>query len=205
MLLLGVKPHKLDEVADTVATAIGPQTLVISILAGAEIDSLRARFPDAGAVIRAMPNTPVALGRGVVALFGEAGDRRADAEALMRPLGLTQWIEDKDQFAAVTALTGCGPAFLFRFISALADAGVALGLAQDQAVELAVATVDGAAGLAASSNETPEILADRVASPGGMTRKGLDVLDDDGILRELIFRTLDAALRRGEEMAAEAR
>lgn len=205
VLMLGVKPQMLDEVADAVADVVGPETLLISILAGTELATLRDRFPKAGAIVRAMPNTPVAIGRGVVALHGGTLDRRAEVEALMAPLGLTEWIEDEGLFGRVTALAGCGPAFLFRFVSALAEAGSALGVPADQALRLAVATVDGAAGLAAGSDESPGVLADRVASPGGMTRKGLDVLDDGGALRDLLVRTLAAAERRGREMAAETR
>lgn len=205
ILLLGVKPQKLDEVARPVAEAVGSETLLVSILAGTELETLQARFPRAGAVVRAMPNTPVAIGRGVVALYGDPGGRRADVETLMRPLGLVEWLTDEARFGLATALAGCGPAFLFRFIDAITSAGAALGLPEDQAARLAVATVDGAAGLAASSGESAAALADRVASPGGMTRKGLDVLDEGGALRELMIRTLAAAERRGREMAAETR
>lgn len=203
-LLLGVKPQKLDEVAPAVAAAVGPETLLVSILAGAELATLRHHFPTAGAVVRAMPNTPVAIGRGVVALHGDPGAHRAALEQLMAPLGLVEWIADEASFDGVTALAGSGPAFLFRFIAALAEAGTALGLEPAQALRLATAMVEGAAGLAATSPEHPDLLADRVASPGGMTRKGLDVLDEGGALRELVRRTLDATERRGREMAAAA-
>lgn len=202
VLMLGVKPQKLDEVAPAVAAAVGPGTVVISILAGVELATLRARFPGAGAVVRAMPNTPVALGRGVVGLFG---DDSADVDALMAPLGLVERAADETEFDLLGTLAGCGPAFLFRFIDALAGAGVTLGLDSGQAMRLAVATVDGAAGLAAASTESPATLADRVASPGGMTRKGLDVLDADQALNGLLERTLAAAVARGREMAAAAR
>jgi pyrroline-5-carboxylate reductase len=202
VLMLGVKPQKLDDVADMVAAAVGPETLLISILAGTELASLRARFPGAGAVVRAMPNTPVAIGRGVVALHG---DRAPELDALMAPLGLVERIDDEDAFGLVTALAGSGPAFLFRFVSALARAGADLGLDEAQALRLAVATVDGAAGLAAGSPDDLDVLADRVASPGGMTREGLNVLDGEAALDRLIRRTIDATARRGREMAEETR
>ncbi|HEU4969196.1 pyrroline-5-carboxylate reductase family protein [Sphingomonas sp.] len=205
VLMLGVKPQKLGEVAGAVAAAIGPETMLVSILAGTELATLRVRFPGAGSVVRAMPNTPVALGRGVVALYGDVGSRTAELEALMHPLGLTEWAANEDQFGQMGALAGCGPAFLFRFIDAVAAAGAAIGLPADQAARLAAAMVDGAAHLAAASDESPAVLADRVASPGGTTRQGLNVLDEDGALRELLTRTLAAAERRGREMAAEAR
>lgn len=202
VLMLGVKPQKLDDVAEQVAAAVGPETLLISILAGTELATLRALFPSAGAIVRAMPNTPVAIGRGVVTLYG---DLRSEFNALMEPLGLVEWIDTEDVFGSATALAGCGPAFLFRFISALARAGEDLGLNPAQALRLAMAMVDGAAGLAATSSEDPALLADRVASPGGMTRKGLDVLDDRDALNRLIRLTVEAAEQRGREMAAEAR
>lgn len=202
VLMLGVKPQKLDAVAPAVAAAIGPGTVVVSILAGVELATLRTRFPGADAVVRAMPNTPVALGRGVVGLFG---DESSDVDALMAPLGLVERVADEAEFDLLGTLAGCGPAFLFRFIDALAGAGVSLGLDPAQAMRLAVATVDGAAGLAAASGESPATLADRVASPGGMTRKGLDVLDTDRALAGLLEHTLSAAVARGRELAAAAR
>lgn len=205
VVLLGVKPNKLEDVAASVASVVGPATLLVSILAGTELATLRNRFPAAGAVVRAMPNTPVAIGRGVVALHGYAGPFGNLLETLMAPLGLIEWIDDETAFGSVTALAGSGPAFLFRFIAAVAQAGEQLGVQPRQALRLATAMVDGAAGLAAASPDHPDLLADRVASPGGMTRKGLDVLDEDGALRSLILRTLDATDRRGREMARESR
>lgn len=205
LVMLGVKPQMLDQVTPLVAPIVGPETLLLSILAGTELASLRQRFPEAGAVVRAMPNTPVAIGRGVVALHGDAAAFRNELERLLQPLGLLEWMADEALFGAATALAGSGPAFVFRFAGALAEAGQRLGLAEGQALRLALATVDGAAGLALASAESPALLADRVASPGGMTRKGLDVLDAGEALRDLILRTLEATERRGREMAQETR
>jgi pyrroline-5-carboxylate reductase len=205
LLLLGVKPQKLDEVAGEVGAAIGPDTLLVSILAGTELAALRQRFPSAGAVVRAMPNTPVALGRGVTLLHGDAGSLKADLEALLAPLGLTEWLDDEAQFGIASALTASGPAFVFRFIAALARAAAELGLDEAQSLRLASAMVDGAAGLALASGEQPDQLAERVASAGGMTRKGLDVLDEEDALISLVTRALAASERRARELAAETR
>lgn len=202
LLLLGVKPQRLADVRPAVAAAIGAGTELVSILAGTELAALRAMFPAAGRIVRAMPNTPVALGRGVVALCGDAGGA---AERLMAPLGHVEWIPDEARFDAVTALAGSGPAFVFRVIDALAAAAVALGLDDAQARRLAIATVDGAAGLAASADVSPATLADRVASPGGMTRAGLDVLDEEGRLARLFEDTLAATAARGRALAAATR
>jgi len=163
------------------------------------------RMPDADN--RAMPNLPVALGKGVVALYADGAPQSArdGAAALMAPLGLVEWTRDEAMFGAVGTLEGCGPAFLFRFIDALAKAGEALGMPADQAARLALATVDGAASMASASDATPAILADRVASPGGSTRQGLNVLDRDDALIRLMTETLEAAERRGREMAAAAK
>ncbi|MFS0738565.1 pyrroline-5-carboxylate reductase [Sphingomonas sp. 1P06PA] len=205
-ILLGVKPQMFDDVAPWIAPLAGPGTLLVSMLAGVEIASLAQRFPQA-ALCRIMPNTPVAIGRGVIGLHGPAlaPAERARIDALMTPLGLAEWIDDEAAFDLVTALAGSGPAFLYRFIEALGRAGAALGLPADQAARLTLATVDGAARLAAESNEDPGRLADRVASPGGSTRKGLDVLDADPGLADLLRRTLAAAVARNREMAAAAR
>jgi len=153
-----------------------------------------------------MPNTPSAIGRGVSLLHTDAdGSVRAEAEALVKPLGLAEWIDDEGLFGRASALSGCGPAFLFRFIDAMAKAGEAQGLAPEQAARLALATVSGAATLAAGADETPGQLADRVASPGGSTRAGLNVIDAEAALDRLMADVLDASARRNAEMAAAAR
>ena len=123
----------------------------------------------------------------------------------MVPLGLVEWIADERLFDLVTALAGSGPAFLYRFVDALAAAGAARGLPPEQAGRLALATVEGAARLAADAAVSPGVLADRVASPGGSTREGLDVLDRDQALVALLTGTLAAAARRNRDMAEAAR
>ncbi len=151
-----------------------------------------------------MPNLPVALGQGVTGLYADGAvshSIRSEVDALIKPLGTAEWIDDEGQFNALTALSGCGPAFLFRFIDAFARAGEAIGLSADQAARMALATVQGSASLAAQASESPAILADRVASPGGMTREGLNVLDADDRLLKLLTDTLAAARDRGEEIA----
>ncbi|QDZ09032.1 pyrroline-5-carboxylate reductase [Sphingomonas panacisoli] len=206
LVMLGMKPQQLDDVAATHGPAISKAPLLVSLLAGVEEATLAARFPGP-AIVRATPNLPVALGKGVVALRAEAAPQSAkDAvTALMTPLGLVEWTGDPAIFAALATLGGCGPAFLFRFIDAMAAAGEALGMGADQAARLALATVDGAAAMAAASDASPATLADRVASPGGTTRQGLNVLDRDDALVKLLTETLQAAERRGREMAAEAK
>jgi len=198
---LGMKPQQLDDVATLIASLPSDSVPLISILAGAEVATLEARFPG-HPVIRAMPNLPVALGKGVVGLHGA---RAPGIDELMAPLGLVEWINDENLFEAVTTLSGCGPAFVYRFIDALAEAGAALGMQSDQAQRLAVATVEGAGLLAAQADAPPSVLADRVASPGGSTRQGLNVLDRDDALKALLRETLAASQRRNAEMAAEAR
>jgi len=204
ILVLAIKPQQLATVAPALAH-LHP-ALLVSILAGVEETTLAASIP-AGAIVRAMPNLPVAIGQGVVALHSATADpaAREAVAALMAPLGLVEWIADAAQFDAVTALAGSGPGFVFRFADALASAGAAVGLSPDQAGRLALATLAGAAAMAAVADEAPAVLADRVASPGGSTRKGLDVLDADAALVTLLTRTLAAAVRRNAEMAAEAR
>lgn len=206
-VVLAIKPQMLDMVVASLAPVMEAETLLVSILAGVEIASLRSRFPAPNAVLRVMPNLPVAVGKGVMALNGDGlnADLTDRAKALMAPLGLVEWISDESLFDAVTAVSGCGPAFLFRFIEALGEAGAALGLPHDQAARLALATVEGSALFASASNETPRILADRVASPGGSTREGLNVLDDGNALKTLLRKTLEAAAHRNAELAAAAR
>jgi pyrroline-5-carboxylate reductase len=204
LVLLGVKPQKLAEVAPVVAPALERETILVSILAGTALATLRRLFPAPRAIVKAMPNLPVSLGKGVTDLHtddssGEAA--RAEVERLMRALGHVEWLEDETLFAVASALTAAAPAFLYRFLDALAAAGEELGLPAEQAARLAAAMAEGASVLAARSEASPQDLARRVASPGGTTEAGLSVLDSEGGLRSLVLLTLQASRRRGQEMA----
>ena len=203
-VLLGMKPYQIADVADALARLCTSDTRIVSILAGTTLAQLRDRFPAAMDIVRAMPNLPVGLGEGITALFtdGQTSATARDAvDALIQPLGLVEWIADESLFNQVTALSGCGPAFLFRFIDALARAGEAIGIPADQAARMALATVQGSAHMAARASDSAAVLADRVASPGGMTREGLNVLDADDRLMALLTDTLAAARDRGAAMA----
>lgn len=205
VVLLGCKPQQLPEVSRDLAGLLGGDVTLLSILAGVPVGRLRAVFGQVGAIVRCMPNLPVRIGRGVVTLHAEAPDAvRAQATALGTPLGLVEWLDDEGLFDAATALAGCGPAFLYRFVDALGAAGTALGLDPAQAARMALATVEGAAISAAAGEENPAAMADAVASKGGMTRQGLDVLDRPDGLATLLAETLRAARDRGTELAALA-
>lgn len=207
IVLLGMKPYQLDVAAPALAPILDRETILVSILAGVELASLRARFPKPRTVVRAMPNLPVRIGKGAIGLCSDSDDIAAKAlvSGLMATLGHAEWIEDENSFQLAGHLTGAGPAFLFRFVDALATAAERLGLSFDQAQRLALKMVEGAAALAAASDDDPETLARKVASPGGTTEAGLAILDADRALLDLVERTLDAARARGLEMAAEAR
>ena len=207
IVLLAMKPHQLDLVAPALAPILDPRTILVSILAGVESASLRARFPQPRTIVRAMPNLPVRLGKGVVGLYSDSDDvtERAIVTGLMAALGHAEWFDDQDAYQICGILTGAGPAFVFRFIEALGQAAADLGLAPDLAQRLATSMVEGAAALASSSDESPQLLAQRVASPGGTTEAGLRILDEDQALLDLVARTLEAARARSREMAAEAR
>lgn len=206
-ILLGVKPQLLGEVAPRLAELAGSETMVLSILAGVELASLAARFPDARGLVRIMPNLAAAIGKSPVALVGRGlgAEDRAAVTALMAPLGTPEWLADESSFDLVTALAGSGPAFVYRFIDALASGAAALGLEPGQAQRMALATVEGAAALAAGAGVDPGELARRVASPGGTTEAGLAVLDADRTLARLVEETLASAAQRGAELAAAAR
>lgn len=203
-ILLGIKPQQLGQVAPALHALWHDDMALVSMLAGVPVAQLRLSVAPAGAVVRIMPNTPVALGQGVVALYADDCTpqvARDAVSALMQPLGLVEWMEREDQFNLLTALSGCGPAYVFRFIDALAQAATQLGMEEGQAQRLALATVRGSASLAHISEDSPGLLAEKVASPGGMTREGLNVMDESGRLSALLLETLRAAQDKGEELA----
>ncbi len=204
-VMLGVKPQKLDEVARQYAPLIGRETILVSILAGVSAATLRQRFPDAGAIIRAVPNLAVAQRAGLTALYSEDGDEGASAavEALMAALGLALWCDDPANFSAVGGVAGSGPAYIARFADALARGGEGQGLDPDLARAVAVQTLIGTAAMAATGEPMGGI-ARRVASPNGTTERGLAVLDAPDGLQRLVEAMLAAASARGRELAEEA-
>lgn len=207
LVVLAFKPQKLDEIAPELRRYLSANTVLVSLLAGVEAQSLRQRFPGAGAIVRAMPNLPVAVRRGVTGLYSADADERTQRELndLFSALGFAMWMADETKLAALGSVAGAGPAYVARFIGALTKAGVKRGLTQEIAAIIARETVLGTAWLAATADEEMDSIARRVASPRGTTEAGLAVLDRDHVLDELIAVTIEAAARRGAELAAEAR
>jgi pyrroline-5-carboxylate reductase len=207
LAVLGFKPQKLDEIAPALVSRFGPTTVVVSLLAGAEAASLRVRFPHVRAIIRAMPNLPVSERMGVTALYSEDADNalREEIGGFIGLLGLVHWCGEEAELGAVGSVAGSGPAFVARFITALATAGEGLGLTPALSLDLTLRTVAGTAAMAQASGEDMGSIARRVASPRGTTEAGLAVLDDDDVLNRLLAETLAASQRRGRELAAAAR
>jgi pyrroline-5-carboxylate reductase len=207
LVMLGFKPQKLDEVAPGLAARLGPDTIVVSLLAGVEATTLRDRFPNVRAIVRAMPNLPVAQRKGVTALYTEDADAAelGLVRDLIALLGIVPVVTDEATFSAIGAVAGSGPAYVARFVEALGVGGEGLGLPPELAAEIALETIVGTAAMAEASGAPMAELARRVASPKGTTEAGLAVLDSPDGLRALIARMLAASIARGKELAAAAR
>jgi pyrroline-5-carboxylate reductase len=205
--VLGFKPQMLGAIAPDLEPRLGPETVLVSMLAGVEAATLRTLFPSVGSIVRIMPNLPVADRQGVTALFSADADPalRQRMQDLFGLLGHATWTESESQLAAIGSLAGAGPAYVARFVAALAKAGIERGLARDLADRIALETVLGTAAMAAARGEAMGSVAKRVASPNGTTEAGLAVLDEDQALDRLVARTLEAASRRGQELAEAAR
>jgi pyrroline-5-carboxylate reductase len=205
MLVLAVKPQSLDAVAPEIAALAAERTLVLSILAGKTIANLEARLPRARAFVRAMPNTPASIGRGVTAAFANAAvsdDERRWCEALLGAIGAFYWLADEDAIDAVTAISGGGPAYVFALTEALAIAAERLGLPAELAMNLARGTVEGSGELMRREGATsPATLRRNVTSPGGTTAAALAVLQGAGGLEDLMVRAAAAACARAGQMA----
>ena len=204
-IMLGMKPQQLGDVADVLAPLATGDTHLLSILAGVSLADLAARVPGARAHVRILPNLAARIGAGVSAgaTLGDA-DHAAIA-GLLDPLGQTVTLADDMTMDLITAFTGSGPAFVFRLIESYAAAGERLGLSAEDSLALATATFGGATALLADSGEKPGTLIAQVASKGGTTQAGLDVLDSDGQLAALLTNVLRAARDRGRELADLAR
>jgi pyrroline-5-carboxylate reductase len=207
LVVLAFKPQKLDEIAPELRKHLSANTVIVSLLAGVEAASLRERFPGAAGIVRAMPNLPVAIRRGVVGLYTGDADGRTQGEInnLFAALGYVMWMADEQKLGALGALAGAGPAYVARFVAALAKAGEKRGLTPDIAETLALETVLGTAWMAATTRESMDSVARRVASPKGTTEAGLAVLDRNDVLNQLLAFTIDAASRRGAQLAEEAK
>ena len=202
-VVLAVKPQVLAEVAPHFAGYASVSTY-LSVVAGKPVAALRAMLGGRAAIVRAMPNTPVAIRRGMSVAFAGSGvkpEAKVACTALLGAVGEVAWIEEEAMMDAVTAVSGSGPAYVFLLIEALADAAVAAGLPQDLALTLAHNTVSGAGELALGSDDTAAKLRRNVTSPGGTTEAALKVLMADGGLPDMMERAVAAATARSRELA----
>lgn len=203
VLVLAVKPQMMGNVLPQLSSPAKTGTLVLSVAAGVTIEAYERAFPGA-TIVRAMPNTPAAIGQGISAIIGnaQAGPVELDlAETLMGSVGKVVRLQDEAQMDAVTAVSGSGPAYVFHLIETLAAAGEAEGLSAELALELARATVAGAGALAMAGDEHPSQLREAVTSPAGTTAAGLEhLMDEANGLPPLMRRTVAAAAGRSREL-----
>jgi pyrroline-5-carboxylate reductase len=203
VLVLAVKPQILQDACAAITAHITPQTLILSIAAGQSLSSLGSIFGAQHPIIRSMPNTPAAIGKGITAAIKNSHvteDQCAHAQSLLHAIGRIEWIMDETLMDAITALSGSGPAYIFYMIEALAKAGETLGLSAQSAMTLARQTVIGSAALAESTpNITSENLRKNVTSPNGTTQAALDVLMD-GRYQDILSQALIAARDRSIDL-----
>jgi pyrroline-5-carboxylate reductase len=204
VMLIAVKPQVMDEVLPPLARLLGPRSVVISIAAGRRIAGLAAHLSPGTAIVRAMPNTPASVGRGITVAVGNAhvtaGQRRA-CDDLLRAVGEVAWVDDEGLMDAVTAVSGSGPAYVFHLAECLAEAGIAAGLAPELARRVARATVAGSGELLHRSDLDAAQLRRNVTSPGGTTAAALEVLMAPNGLADIMRNAVAAATRRSRELA----
>ncbi|MBI5907826.1 MAG: pyrroline-5-carboxylate reductase [Polaromonas sp.] len=203
LVVWAVKPQTFKEAAQQAGPHTG-RALHLSVAAGIRSSSI-ARWLGTERIVRAMPNTPALIGKGVTALFARAAVTAADRQAVEGVVATTGehlWLDDEKHLDAVTALSGSGPAYVFYFIEAMVQAGVQMGLTPAQAHTLAVETFTGASALARASSEAPEVLRARVTSKGGTTHAALSAMEQDNV-KNLFIRAMHAARQRAAELGDE--
>lgn len=203
VVLIAVKPQMMGEALPSLAALPKEGTVFLSVAAGVSIAAYEAALGEGASVVRAMPNTPAAVAKGITAIVGNDLASSADmdlAEALLSAVGQVVRVDNEGQMDAVTGVSGSGPAYVFYMIDAMAAAGVAQGLPADLAMQLAKATVAGAGALADGADETPEQLRINVTSPNGTTQAGLEVLMSENGLAPLMRATVKAATDRSKEL-----
>lgn len=204
VVVLAVKPQMMDATLPAYRRFVAPDTVFLSVAAGRNLASFSRVLGAAALVVRAMPNTPAAVRRGISALCAGSGvrpEQREACAALLAAVGEVVWVDDEKLMDAVTAVSGGGPAYVFLLVEALAEAGVAAGLAPELSARLAAATVTGAAELLRAGDDSPETLRRNVTSPGGTTEAALgELMAEDG-LPALMRRAVAAAVRRSRELS----
>lgn len=203
VILIAVKPQMMDVVLPGLAGSVTSDTLVLSVAAGTSVSRFEEAFGTCP-VARCMPNTPAMIQRGITAVYGN--DRvheahRDEINKLLAAVGKVVWLENEDQIDLVTGVSGSGPAYVFYLAEALREAGRQVGLPEELAHELAVATVSGAGELMHSSGEDPSVLRSNVTSPNGTTAAALDVLMDPDGLQPVMTQAVTAAVKRARELA----
>lgn len=205
-VVMAVKPQILRGVAEELAPSITrDKPLVVSIAAGVRASDLTRWLGGDAAVVRAMPNTPALVQSAATGLYANAAvnaRQKSLAESLMRAVGMTHWLDDEVSLDAVTAVSGSGPAYFFLLMELMEDAGVHLGLPRETTRLLTIQTALGAARMALESDDDPQTLRRRVTSPGGTTEQALHTLED-GDLRVLVEKAIQAAARRADELGDE--
>lgn len=204
MIVIAVKPQVIEDVLPAVSPLAGPGSTVLSIAAGRTIASIAKHFPAGTAIVRSMPNTPAAIGRGMTvacAANGVSAVQRDRCQALLSAVGDVAWVEDESLMDAVTAVSGSGPAYVFLLAECLAEAGKAAGLDEALAIRLARATVSGSGDLIRESSLDLATLRHNVTSPGGTTAAALERLMAQPGLRELMTDAVVAATRRSRELS----
>ena len=204
LVVLAVKPQQMDDALAAAESWRGDDTVFLSIAAGKTIAYFQDRLGAATPVVRVMPNTPAAVGRGVSVLTASREvpePMRALCEELMRAVGDAAWVEEEALMDAVTAVSGGGPAYVFLLIECLAEAGVEAGLPADLSMQIARGTVAGAGELVHQAEEPASKLRENVSSPGGTTLEALKVLMAEDGLQPLMTRAIAAATRRSRELA----
>jgi pyrroline-5-carboxylate reductase len=204
VIVLAVKPQQMKDVVAQLQPHVKSQ-LVLSIAAGIRAVDLSRWLNGHRAIVRTMPNTPALIGQGItgmVAMSGVSQQQREAADAIMRAVGATVWLDDEALIDPVTAVSGSGPAYVYYFIEAMQQAAQELGLSAEQGAELAIATFVGASQLAAQSTEPVSVLRERVTSKGGTTYAALTSMESSGV-KDSIVRALKAAAARGKELGEE--
>ena len=204
VVVLAIKPQMLDQAAATFSPWVGPQTLVVSVLAGKTVANVTARLPQADKVVRAMPNLPASVFKGMTGCYAApavTSDQKALSQRLLEAVGSVVWVADEHLIDSVTSVSGSGPAYVFLLVECMTHAGIREGLPADVAAKLARKTIEGAGELLRQSDLSPATLRQNVTSPGGTTAAALEVLMAEDGLAPLMEKAVHAARLRAEALS----